>query len=186
MTSEPLVIVAAVNGGMQMDRDGAHVPISPEEIAEDARLCAEAGAAIVHLHARDESGRNSADPEVYNEIIRRIRERSDILVQTTNGIGVRPDPETGEIGWPSDAERLALLNLEQTPDLYGIAAGSTDFLHPEGGYHIETVYAELAAFSQGNDQLPSTPRDQRLNMRWSTRMFCIDCLEVRGRRHLRP
>ena len=54
--NEPLVIVAAVNGGMQMSRDGARVPITPEEIAEDARLCRDAGAAIVHVHARDEQG----------------------------------------------------------------------------------------------------------------------------------
>ncbi len=38
MTTDPLVIVAAVNGGMQMDRDGARVPISPEQIAEDAAM----------------------------------------------------------------------------------------------------------------------------------------------------
>lgn len=146
MNSDPLVIVAAVNGGMQMDREGAKVPISPEEIAEDAGLCAEAGAAIVHVHARDEQGRNSADPALYNEIMRLIRERSDVLVQTTNGIGVRPDPQTGEMGWPSDAERLALLELDRTPDLYGIAAGSTDFLHPEGGYHVETSYLNSPSF----------------------------------------
>ncbi len=59
--AEPLVIVAAVNGGMQMSRDGAKVPITPEEIAEDAWLCREAGAAIVHIHARDENGRNTGD-----------------------------------------------------------------------------------------------------------------------------
>ena len=60
--NEPLVIVAAVNGGMQMSRDGARVPLTPEDIAEDAHLCRDAGAAIVHVHARDEQGRNTGTP----------------------------------------------------------------------------------------------------------------------------
>jgi 3-keto-5-aminohexanoate cleavage enzyme len=137
---DPLVIVAAVNGGMQRSRDGAFVPITPEEIAEDARLCRDAGASIVHVHARDEDGNNTGDPEVYADIIRRIRERTDILIQTTNGIGVRRDPGTGELVWPTDAERLALVDLDPSPDLYGIAAGTTDFWHPEGGYPTETAY----------------------------------------------
>ena len=103
--TEPLVIVAAVNGGMQRSRDGAFVPETPEEIADDARLCREAGAAIVHVHARDDEGRNTGDVEVYADVIRRIRERTDILVQTTNGIGVRRDPGTGELVWPTDDVR---------------------------------------------------------------------------------
>ena len=144
--NEPLVIVAAVNGGMQMSRDGARVPVSPEEIAEDARLCRDAGAAIVHVHARDEQGRNTGDTETFRDIIRRIRERTDILIQTTNGIGVRRDPQTGDTIWPTDDERLALVNLDPSPDLYGVAAGSTDFLHPEGGYHQETPYINSPQF----------------------------------------
>ena len=143
---DPLVIVVAVNGGMQMDRDGAKVPITPEEIAEDARLCREAGAAIVHIHARDENGRNTGDLDVFRDIIGRIRERTDALIQTTNGIGVRPDPETGGTIWPSDEERLSLVTLDPSPDLYGVAAASTDFLHPEGGYHDETPYTNSPHF----------------------------------------
>jgi 3-keto-5-aminohexanoate cleavage enzyme len=139
-TDQPLVIVAAVNGGMQRSRDGAQVPITPEEIAEDARLCRDAGASVIHVHARDEQGANTGDVAVYRDIITRIRARTDILVQTTNGIGVRRDPATGQVVWPSDEERLALIDVEPTPDLYGVAAGSTDFWHPEGGYPTETPY----------------------------------------------
>lgn len=146
MSDRPIVIVAAVNGGMQMDRDGARVPLTPEQIAEDARLCAEAGAAIVHVHARDASGRNTGEVGVFQEIIGLIRKRTDILIQTTNGIGVRRDPGSGDLVWPTDRERLALVALDPGPDLYGVAAGSTDFLHPEGGYHVETPYVNSPEF----------------------------------------
>ena len=80
-----VIITVAVNGGMQQSRDGAFVPTQPVEIAEAAARCHDAGASVVHVHARDAEGRNAGDPEIYAEIIRQIRSRSPILIQTTNG-----------------------------------------------------------------------------------------------------
>ncbi len=135
-----LIISVALNGGMQQDRDGAVVPKQPDEIAEAAFDCWQAGAAMVHVHARGPDGRNTGDRAVYSEIIRQIRARCPVLIQTTNGIGVRRNPETGDFIWPSDKERLGLLALEPRQDLFGIAAGSADFYNPEGGYPKETPY----------------------------------------------
>ncbi|MET0292314.1 MAG: 3-keto-5-aminohexanoate cleavage protein [Steroidobacteraceae bacterium] len=140
-----VIITCAMNGGMQQDRLGAVIPKQPEEIGEAAARCYEAGAAMVHVHARDAQGKNSGDREIYAAIIREIRKRSPILIQTTNGIGVRRDPATGEFHWPSDAERLGLLNLDPQQDLFGIAAGSADFYNPEGGYPTETPYVNSPA-----------------------------------------
>lgn len=134
------IITVAINGGMQQDRDGAIIPKQPKEIGEAAARCWEAGASVVHVHARDKDGRNSGDKEIYAEIIREIRSRSPILIQTTNGIGVRRDSATGQFIWPTDAERLGLLAIEPRQDLFGIAGGSADFYHPEGGYRTETPY----------------------------------------------
>jgi len=134
------IITVALNGGMQQDRDGAIIPKQPEEIGEAAARCWEAGASVVHVHARDPEGKNSGDKAIYTQIIREIRARSPILIQTTNGIGVRRDPTTGQFIWPTDAERLGLLEIEPRQDLFGIAGGSADFYHPEGGYRIETPY----------------------------------------------
>src|SRR6187200_1668835 len=125
---------------MQQDRGGAVIPKQPVEIGEAAARCYEAGAAMIHVHARDPQGRNSGDREIYAEIIREIRKRSPILIQTTNGIGVRRDPATGQFIWPTDAERLGLLTLDPQQDLFGIAAGSADFYNPDGGYRTETPY----------------------------------------------
>jgi 3-keto-5-aminohexanoate cleavage enzyme len=135
-----VIITVALNGGMQQDREGAVVPKQPAEIGEAAARCHEAGAAMVHVHARDANGKNTGDPKTYGEIIRQIRARSPILIQTTNGIGVRRDPATGQFIWPTDKERLGLLDLEPRQDLFGIAAGSADFYNPEGGYPEETPY----------------------------------------------
>jgi 3-keto-5-aminohexanoate cleavage enzyme len=140
-----VIVTVALNGGMQQDRDGAVIPKQPAEIGAAAARCYEAGAAMVHVHARDPSGKNSGDREIYAEIIRQIRARSPILIQTTNGIGVRRDPATGQFIWPTDSERLGLLNLEPRQDLFGIAAGSADFYNPEGGYPEETPYVNSPA-----------------------------------------
>lgn len=136
----PLVITAAVNGGYHLPHGVTRVPISPIEIAEEAAKCREAWAAIVHFHARDREGVTTGDPAIFQETINLIRERSDILVQTTNGIGARRDKVTGEIARPSDAERLGLLSLNPPPDLYGAAIGSTDYIHVFGGQPNERPF----------------------------------------------
>jgi 3-keto-5-aminohexanoate cleavage enzyme len=107
-----VTVTVAINGGMQQDRDGAIVPKQPVEIGEAAAHCYEAGASVIHFHARDGEGRNSGATEIYAEAIRQIRARSPILIQTTNGIGVRRDPATGQFIWPTDSERLGLLEIK--------------------------------------------------------------------------
>lgn len=139
-----IIITVALNGGAQQNRDGAIVPIQPAEIGEEAARCFEAGAALVHVHARDKEGRNTGDPAIYSEIIREIRARCPILIQTTNGIGMRRDPVTGSLHWPNDAERLGLLEIEPPQDLFGIAGGSADFYNPEGGYPAEIPFVNSA------------------------------------------
>ena len=140
LAGNKVIITVALNGGMQQDREGAVVPKQPDEIGEAAARCYEAGAAMVHVHARDPEGKNSGDKAIYAEIIKEIRARSPILIQTTNGIGVRRDPATGGFIWPSDKERLGILELEPRQDLFGIAGGSADFWNPEGGYPEETPF----------------------------------------------
>jgi len=145
LSGNKVIITVAINGGMQQDRDGAVIPKQPEEIGEAAARCWEAGASMIHVHARDAQGRNSGDRTIYGEIIRQIRARSPILIQTTNGIGVRRDPQTGQFIWPTESERLGLLDLDPSQDLFGIAAGSADFYNPEGGYPEETPYVNSPA-----------------------------------------
>lgn len=140
LAGNKVIFTVAINGGMQQDREGAIIPKQPEEIGEEAARCHEAGAAMVHVHARDKNGNNTGDKQVYSAIIQEIRKRSPILIQTTNGIGVRRDAKTGQLYWPDDTERLGLLEIEPQQDLFGIAAGSADFYNPEGGYPGETPY----------------------------------------------
>lgn len=144
MPGRPIVIVAAVNGGYKQSTPQTRVPITPEEVADAAVACRAAGAAVLHFHARDEQGITTGDPEVFRRTIRLIRERCDILIQTTNGIGARKDPKSGEWVRPTDADRLALLDLDPRPDLFGAAIGTMDFYHPHGGNPVERAFPNSA------------------------------------------
>lgn len=79
----------ALTGGMTVPGQNPAIPCSPTEIVDSAVEARAAGAAIVHLHVRDpQSGRPSADLGLFEEVVARIRERTDAIVQPTTGGGV--------------------------------------------------------------------------------------------------
>jgi uncharacterized protein (DUF849 family) len=80
-----LIIEARVNEYMMRGQGNPNVPYTPEEIARDAVACREAGAAILHFHARQPDGTPDHAAASYAETVRRIRNASDILVHPTLG-----------------------------------------------------------------------------------------------------
>lgn len=71
--ADKLIINAALAGMVPMKADTPYLPVTPEEIAADARRCRDAGAAIVHLHARDDEGKPTFRRERYEEILAAVR-----------------------------------------------------------------------------------------------------------------
>jgi uncharacterized protein (DUF849 family) len=80
-----LIIEARVNEYMRREQGNPNVPYTPAEIAADARACREAGAAILHFHARTPEGEPDHAAASYADTVRRIRAGSDILVHPTLG-----------------------------------------------------------------------------------------------------
>jgi uncharacterized protein (DUF849 family) len=81
---EKLIITAAITGAATIPTQTPYLPITPKEIADDAVRAAEAGAASVHIHARNpENGKPSADLEIYRQIITDIKKRSNVIVCIT-------------------------------------------------------------------------------------------------------
>lgn len=91
---QKLIIEARINEYSMRDAN-RNVPWTPQEIAEDAAQCRAAGASIVHFHARTQDGGPDHSIATYADIIRRIKERTDILVHPTLGSARtdRPVPE---------------------------------------------------------------------------------------------
>lgn len=85
---EPVIITVAPTGPLTTRKEHPAVPLSPAEIGSAVAEAAEAGAAVAHVHARDEDELPTADPAVYAEIAREIRDRCDIVVQASTGVGL--------------------------------------------------------------------------------------------------
>jgi uncharacterized protein (DUF849 family) len=81
-----VIISCAVTGSIHTPTMSPHLPVTPEEIADQAIAAAEAGAAILHLHARDpENGRPSADPAVFRRFLPVIKQATDAVINITTG-----------------------------------------------------------------------------------------------------
>ena len=81
-----VIITCAVTGAIHTPTMSPHLPITPDEITDQAVAAADAGAAILHLHARDPNdGRPTPDPKVFMQFLPRIRERTDAVVNITTG-----------------------------------------------------------------------------------------------------
>jgi uncharacterized protein (DUF849 family) len=84
--SRKVIISCAVTGAVHTPSMSPHLPVTPAEIAASAIGAAEAGAAIVHLHARDpETGRPDQSPEAFLPFLRTIKQASDVVVNLTTG-----------------------------------------------------------------------------------------------------
>src|SRR5262249_39795199 len=112
---KPVVITVAPTGAEVTREDNPALPHTPVELAEDAAACADAGAAVVHLHVREEDGTPSARPELFAQTISLIRERSELVTMVSTG---------GAVWMPMD-ERMAGLDAE--PDMAGVETGSMNF-----------------------------------------------------------
>ena len=86
-----VVITAALTGAQQGKDANPNIPIAPQEIIDQAVECLSAGAAIIHIHARDKDGRPTADREVFREIVDGIKERGDaVFCLSTGGAATIP------------------------------------------------------------------------------------------------
>ncbi|MGY2046558.1 3-keto-5-aminohexanoate cleavage protein [Methylobacterium sp. JK268] len=86
MAARKVIITCAVTGAIHTPSMSPHLPVTPEEIAEAAIGAAEAGAAIVHLHARDpQTGKPDQRPEAFHPFLSVIKQRSNCVINLTTG-----------------------------------------------------------------------------------------------------
>lgn len=81
-----VIITCAVTGAIHTPSMSAHLPVTPAEITSEAIAAAEAGAAILHLHARDpQTGKPTQDPDVFAQFLPRIKQSTNAVVNITTG-----------------------------------------------------------------------------------------------------
>ena len=116
-----VIITCAPTGAIHTPSMSPYLPVTPDEIADAAIAAAEAGAAIVHLHAREPgNGRPTQDPDVFRQFLPRIRARTDAVINITSGGAPHMTVE----------ERLQPA-LQFRPELASLNMGSMNFgLYP--------------------------------------------------------
>ncbi|QKC90850.1 3-keto-5-aminohexanoate cleavage protein [Mesorhizobium sp. NZP2234] len=86
MAPRKVIITCAVTGSVHTPSMSPYLPVTPDQIAADAIAAAEAGASILHLHARDpKDGRPTADPDVFMQFLPRIKQATDAVINITTG-----------------------------------------------------------------------------------------------------
>lgn len=137
------IITAAITGAIHTPGMSPYLPITPEEIVNDAVGAAEAGAAVVHIHARNpENGEPSSDLELMKTIVSEIKKRSDVIVCVTTG---------GQIGMTVE-ERIAAVPYLK-PELASCNAGSFNFVLTAALKRLEPKYAWETEYLQRTEDL---------------------------------
>lgn len=112
---EKLIITVALTGAEVTKEQNPNLPVTPAEIAADAVAVRNAGAAMVHVHGRLPDGTPTQDKSVYSEILREIKARTDVIVQTSTG---------GAVGMAAE-ERLQPVSLK--PEMASLTTGTVNF-----------------------------------------------------------
>jgi 3-keto-5-aminohexanoate cleavage enzyme len=113
--SNPVVVTCAITGADVFRENNPNIPYTTKEIADSSIEAAEAGATVVHLHVREDDGTPSGRPELFVDVIDRIRAASDVLTMVSTG---------GANDMTID-ERVT--GLEANPDISGVESGSMNF-----------------------------------------------------------
>ncbi len=147
-----IVITCAITGSIHTPSMSPHLPVTPNEITEQALAAAEAGAAILHLHARDpEDGRPSADPAHFMAFLPRLKQGCEAVLNITTG---------GNAKMTLDQRLAAPKRVE--PEMCSLNMGSMNFaLYPAAEKITEWKHPWEKPFLEDSDDLvfKNTPRD---------------------------
>jgi 3-keto-5-aminohexanoate cleavage enzyme len=113
--SDPVVVTVAPTGADVFRSNNPNIPYTTAEIAEQSLEAAEAGATVVHLHVREDDGTPSGRPELFKDVMARIRQGSQLITMVSTGGSNDMTIEERTTG------------LEAEPDLSGVESGSMNF-----------------------------------------------------------
>lgn len=147
-----IIIICAITGSIHTPSMSPYLPITADQITENAIDAAEAGAAILHLHARDpKDGRPSASPEHFNAFLPRIKQNCDAVLNLTTGGSATMTLE----------QRLAA-PMQAEPEMCSLNMGTMNFaLYPAAERITEWKHDWEKPFLENSDDLifKNTPRD---------------------------
>ncbi|WP_313695878.1 3-keto-5-aminohexanoate cleavage protein [Halorarum halobium] len=153
LDGKPVVITAALTGGIQGKETHPGLPETPDEIAAAAAACEEAGAAVVHLHARRENGERAFSTERFQAVTDAVREATgNLIIQHSTGGTAAPDALRAEPLRTDPAPEMA--SLDMGPMNRGRRLTSENTRDTIDGLHAEMrergIKPELEVFNSGH------------------------------------
>jgi uncharacterized protein (DUF849 family) len=140
--AEKVIISTAVTGSVNVPSQSPYLPLSAEEVADSAIGAVEAGSAIVHLHARHPDGRPAYEPEIFEEIVGRITDRTDAVINITTGGSTAMTLEQRLAGAMRVRPELASMNMGSMNFVYsGIADRVTEWRHDWERPYVLNTYS---------------------------------------------
>ena len=143
MIREPKAIIStAVTGSVNVPSQSPYIPLSPEQVVDAAVEAAEAGSAIIHLHARHPDGRPAFEAEVFDRIVPPILDRVDVVINITTG-GASSMTMDERLAWATRfSPELASLNMGSMNFVYsGIADKVTEWKHDWERQYVLNTYS---------------------------------------------
>ena len=125
------IITCAITGSIHTPSMSPHLPVTPDQIAHQAIEAAEAGASILHLHARDpENGRPSGSPATFNEFLPRIKQACNAIVNITTGGGQGMSVDERIAAAEAFSPEMTSLNMgSMNFGIFGLADRYKDWKH---------------------------------------------------------
>ena len=135
-----IIISCAVTGAVHTPTMSPHLPVTPDEIAAQAIEAAEAGAAVLHLHARDPAtGKPTPDPNVFMQFLPRIKQATDAVINITTGGGQGMSMDERLPAPERASPELASLNMgSMNFGMYPMLGRYQSFQHDWEAAHLES------------------------------------------------
>jgi uncharacterized protein (DUF849 family) len=162
-----VIITAALTGNIHTPSMSPYLPLTPDQLIDEALRCEQAGAAVVHVHARNpEDGKPTTDVEIYREILSGIKSKTNLVVSPTTGGTATMTPE----------QRIRVVR-ELKPEMATFNAGSLnfalypvvnkveefqypwekDFLESTEGFIFPNTFTSLKVFCQTMNEVQTKP-----------------------------
>jgi uncharacterized protein (DUF849 family) len=155
--AEKVIITTAVTGSVNVPSQSPYLPLTVDDVATAAIEAAEAGSAVVHLHARHPDGRPAFEPDLFEEIVGRVQARTDAVINITTGGSSAMTMEERLAGALRVRPEIASLNMGSMNFVYsGIADRVTEWRHDWEKQYVLNTYAH--PFINSFDRIEHTLR----------------------------
>ncbi|WP_448811022.1 3-keto-5-aminohexanoate cleavage protein [Agromyces bauzanensis] len=171
--AEKVIITTAVTGSVNVPSQSPYLPLSAEQVVDAAVEAVEAGSAVIHVHARHPDGRPAFEPEVFEQIIPRITERTDAVINITTGGSSAMTMEQRLAAAVRFRPELASMNMGSMNFVYsGIAEKITEWRYEWEKPYVLNTYSQ--PFINTFDRIEHTLRTLGAN---GTR-FEFECYDI--------